>query len=267
MQPSRWTISVLFLSTPSARRATELRLVGCCRFLFLSTPSARRATPGTPITFEEDSIFLSTPSARRATRHEEVSSMAKAFLSTPSARRATSLPTAREQPYQFLSTPSARRATNDTKNIEKCLQISIHALCEEGDGAVQSRAMHRPYFYPRPLRGGRLCYLMDGRWTTLISIHALCEEGDFGGVAYCRDCQNFYPRPLRGGRRHAVRCIKSEQKFLSTPSARRATEVVAAVAEEPVISIHALCEEGDVLNTAAQEPVSISIHALCEEGD
>ena len=56
-----------------------------------------------------------------------------------------------------------------------------------------------------------------------ISIHALCEEGDnfLGGV--CSDSQDFYPRPLRGGRRvnHDLRDVP--RKFLSTPSARRAT--------------------------------------------
>ena len=43
----------------------------------------------------------------------------------------------------------------------KALEISIHALCEEGDQDVQS--------YDRS--------------TELISIHALCEEGD------CLNCE------------------------------------------------------------------------------
>ena len=56
-----------FLSTPSARRATQdwsdrmLDLI-----LFLSTPSARRATNGNTI-YDGVEVFLSTPSARRAT--------------------------------------------------------------------------------------------------------------------------------------------------------------------------------------------------------
>ena len=36
------------------------------------------------------------------------------------------------------------------------------------------------------------------------------------------------------------------QIFLSTPSARRATEYIAAIFEPDEISIHALREEGDV---------------------
>ena len=39
--------------------------------------------------------------------------------------------------------------------------------------------------------------------------------------------------------------IKHVDKFLSTPSVRRATAVRLGLAGEPVISIHALREEGD----------------------
>ena len=59
----------------------------------------------------------------------------------------------------FLSTPSARRATVAAGDLLSQLQISIHALREEGDADDR-------------LRG-----VAEGR----ISIHALREEGD-GGV-------------------------------------------------------------------------------------
>ena len=57
-------------------------------------------------------------------------------------------------------------------------------------------------------------------------------------------------------------------KFLSTPSARRATLDLVIAAALYVISIHALREEGDfgpafIVRVAA----NISIHALREEGD
>ena len=78
--------------------------------------------------------------------------------------------------------------------------------------------------------------------------------------------------------------------FLSTPSARRATVVIRMMAAWSIISIHALCEEGDLLTRCIRQTldtflstpsarratvncwivyvlVSISIHALCEEGD
>ena len=37
---------------------------------------------------------------------------------------------------QFLSTPSARRATEQQKQTQQKLDISIHALREEGDSLV-----------------------------------------------------------------------------------------------------------------------------------
>ena len=55
--------------------------------------------------------------------------------------------------------------------------------------------------------------------------------------------------------------------FLSTPSARRATHELDHGQRAQVISIHALCEEGDVDRADVPEGVVISIHALCEEGD
>ena len=103
----------------------------------------------------------------------------------------------------------------------------------------------RCYFYPRPPRGGRpVCpgalgppggFLStpSARRATFpaaircgcctISIHALREEGD----AIVRSCASFlpyfYPRPPRGGRPIMCLCCNVRQRFLSTPSARRAT--------------------------------------------
>ena len=79
-------------------------------------------------------------------------------------------------------------------------------------------------------------------------------------------------------------------KFLSTPSARRATPSRCHLQKLFCISIHALCEEGDQTDTTLAmtlanfyprplrggrplvhdgilDPRNISIHALCEEGD
>ena len=123
---------------------------------------------------------------------------------------------------KFLSTPSARRATSERRAARTPLQISIHALREEGDRAGAQR--RRPYsnFYPRPPRGGRPEYLgdlrvikeflstpsarratkqADGKTTeATISIHALREEGDEQGHGRGKAGFDFYPRPPRGGR-------------------------------------------------------------------
>ena len=58
--------------------------------------------------------FLSTPSARRATCTASDRGRPRKFLSTPSARRATASSSASSVRLSFLSTPSARRATHRT---------------------------------------------------------------------------------------------------------------------------------------------------------
>ena len=124
-------------------------------------------------------------------------------------------------------------------------------------------------FYPRPPRGGRpLCclYCQQGK---KISIHALREEGDLD----------------------AWRETMTQHRFLSTPSARRATNQKSAQSRSilnfyprpprggrpgahrhsgryDAISIHALREEGDPQTQPSRAWASrISIHALREEGD
>ena len=81
------------------------------RILFLSTPSARRATACFPPRPRKQGEFLSTPSARRATSIPRKAFEEFVFLSTPSARRATYPKKTGKQYALFLSTPSARRAT------------------------------------------------------------------------------------------------------------------------------------------------------------
>ena len=55
--------------------------------------------------------------------------------------------------------------------------------------------------------------------------------------------------------------------FLSTPSARRATDLAGWIVEMLSISIHALREEGDPRPVRSVRCGRISIHALREEGD
>ena len=56
-----------------------------------------------------------------------------------------------------------------------------------------------------------------------ISIHALREEGDSPQIFWNSCRMNFYPRPPRGGRPDGGIWKLEAKKFLSTPSARRAT--------------------------------------------
>ncbi|CUM68773.1 Uncharacterised protein [Faecalibacterium prausnitzii] len=124
------------------------------------------------------------------------------FLSTPSARRATCRGSRRHwRGCRFLSTPSARRATPGQPPPLAGLSISIHALREEGDWYTWGAQSIQVHFYPRPPRGGRRRGSAAGAPPLAISIHALREEGD----AFVRGLW------------------QKMAKFLSTPSARRAT--------------------------------------------
>ena len=60
---------------------------------------------------------------------------------------------------KFQSTPSARRATTSAVAVNPALQISIHALREEGDSAGAIVPAFFLYFNPRPPRGGRLLFI------------------------------------------------------------------------------------------------------------
>ncbi len=146
--------------------------------------------------------------------------------------------------------------------------ISIHALREEGDRPPASELGLCENFYPRPPRGGRPAGIRRAWQRIPISIHALREEGDAGSRYSPRLQQYFYPRPPRGGRRNRSTTRRPARRFLSTPSARRATQPFRPKLCKKVISIHALREEGDmycmVLDLRRR---FISIHALREEGD
>ena len=60
---------------------------------------------------------------------------------------------------------------------------------------------------------------------------------------------DFYPRPPRGGRPPILGIQYSHARFLSTPSARRATTGICKSWKNWEISIHALREEGDLTLT------------------
>ena len=212
---------------------------------FLSTPSARRATNyeysleyGENISIHalreegdnQNSLdrvrtvpFLSTPSARRATgRLIYFDFQTGNFYPRPPRGGRRELHGVHSAQRIFLSTPSARRAT---------IFFIRHLLVGI-------------YFYPRPPRGGRrkttgapgrsraflstpsarraTLTLTERNRAGLISIHALREEGDLTddaiewiadisihalreeGDGHLQICpaglSNFYPRPPRGGR-------------------------------------------------------------------
>ena len=214
-----------FLSTPSARRATGSPVLGNLSFArFLSTPSARRATVHR--TAARERIRISIHALREEGDQQLNGQIVMAEL--------ISIHALREEGDSTMTNPNVR------------FYISIHALREEGDENEFNPCDLKSYFYPRPPRGGRrradcLCAVLleisihalreEGdalavflcKFSNFISIHALREEGDREAAFSAWTIKNFYPRPPRGGRPVYLNFTMKRGLFLSTPSARRAT--------------------------------------------
>ena len=193
--------------------------------VFLSTPSARRATGSARFCAGAWWHFYPRPPRGGRRQGAEKGVHVIPFLSTPSARRATdanhhdsrrsriSIHALREEGdfggfdliaprKNFYPRPPRGGRQKAPAQSGKSNRISIHALREEGDKAPARSPPQSANFYPRPPRGGRRSSaLIFSSPSMYISIHALREEGD-GQV---------YPAHPR--------C----PQFLSTPSARRAT--------------------------------------------
>ena len=148
--------SFLFLSTPSARRATPVRCRTPLRCRFLSTPSARRATWQTLRSRCRPAYFYPRPLRGGRRRTHTVFQPDRVFLSTPSARRATSAGAVSGAVGAISIHALCEEGDSTATSLGYSVEISIHALCEEGDGGHGAGPHHH-------LR---------------ISIHALCEEGD-----------------------------------------------------------------------------------------
>ena len=196
-----------FLSTPSARRATRITEDNVPAKLFLSTPSARRATRGCAGTGRPSVNFYPRPP--RGGRRSKATSRARPsrnfYPRPPRGGRHRLQQRWRPHPEQdFYPRPPRGGRPVCAVLFEGLMDISIHALREEGDGARRhqrgglhiflstpsarrattssvSLAAAAFYFYPRPPRGGRpVCaVLFEGLMD--ISIHALREEGDKEG--------------------------------------------------------------------------------------
>ena len=152
-------------------------------FVFLSTPSARRATR-----YDRAGLHRLRISIHALREEGDLSGFSRVYLLSyfyprppRGGRPRESLPVS--LPQLFLSTPSARRATPCAVHLRCMRQISIHALREEGDLTSHRSPCATVYFYPRPPRGGRPPSFFCGRAVVVISIHALREEGDVSGPA------------------------------------------------------------------------------------
>ena len=154
--------------------------------LFLSTPSARRATPAGRLQRVLHRHFYPRPPrggrledvigvdggrciSIHALREEGDGACYQSFLlcwyfypRPPRGGRRASRQGSNSF-WVFLSTPSARRATVEERLHRDGIGISIHALREEGDPKALSGRKRRRHFYPRPPRGGRLLRGYSGK--------------------------------------------------------------------------------------------------------
>ena len=284
-------LDAVFLSTPSARRATHSPQCGsgCKRYFYPRPPRGGRPSPLAPRSTL--TRFLSTPSARRATLAACAALHADAISIHALREEGDTVPSSETTSVEdFYPRPPRGGRLQPVFQGKNCC-LNFYPRPPRGGRPINlgSGAM-RGDFYPRPPRGGRrraenvvtadtlFLSTPSARRATHprfccsgesgISIHALREEGDVCGSPHAGH----------------------HKGFLSTPSARRATKVGGHGLQVRRISIHALREEGDLsrmaqnlqqvkfLSTpsarrATHQRISdgagaaISIHALREEGD
>ena len=222
---------------------------------FLSTPSARRATlDGIPDEPNEKYFYPRPPRGGRPAFPTSMRPVAKNFYPRPPRGGRPGLPR-RHGRHPEISIHALREEGDVMgKSHKEIAKISIHALREEGDRQNGDELNFSGLFLSTPSARRATMQLPLRVFDYKISIHALREEGDATG-AYCRaKADDFYPRPPRGGRRGRFVAPSKAYVFLSTPSARRATDPRVLLQRARTISIHALREEGDVHQTAHSRP-------------
>ena len=263
------------------------------RFLFLSTPSARRAT-GSLAFFQAGDVdfYPRPPRGGRQSDSEDFTvtqtisihalreegdftsvrlfwAISRNFYPRPPRGGRRFVMASLSDAAVFLSTPSARRATVQ-RRVDSSAGGNFYPRPPRGGrpGPRRSRPGKSSNFYPRPPRGGRLRDAVRGLSGQMISIHALREEGD---RAVCDKLTQLADISIHALREEGDLIFSSSTgmrwAFLSTPSARRATADHVLNQMQGKISIHALREEGDHSLFASQSFLDISIHALREEGD
>ena len=227
--PKMLLFSARFQSTPSARRATDS--VGQFQAFHGNfnprPPRGERPIPQVlpALLFAISIHALREESDRRLSSH---SCRTGNFNPRPPRGERHQFPRIRLQLLRFQSTPSARRATTAGEAMPLHLQISIHALREEGDRrtAIGYRlksiiSIHALREEGDKISSGIRVFLQP------ISIHALREEGDSRRAAAVTAFQYISIHALREeGDTSLHGCLRRWTEFQSTPSARRATHTV-----------------------------------------
>ena len=190
--------------------------------------------------------FQSTLSLRRATRRgPSMQRSSSLFQSTLSLRRATTITSSGSSSWIFQSTLSLRRATPGDRRGGGRRCISIHALLAESDRNPPAWTSARARFQSTlSLRRATVMRTINvnfrGFQSTLslrratrlwgnqtpdhwISIHALLAESDQGVAEGITSQSDFNPRSPCGERPAIRSSLRTEFRFQSTLSLRRAT--------------------------------------------
>ena len=171
-------LQVLFLSTPSARRATK-NCITIFNGLVISIPAPREeGDPRTADSGSTGNVFLSTPSARRATTGREHDRLQRRYFYPRPPRGGRRRNTSRTpwRPYFYPRPPRGGRHT------------------------IRARARDLEHFYPRPPRGGRPKSGSGDATTFLFLSTPSARRATTRPMRCTSSAQNFYPRPPRGGR-------------------------------------------------------------------
>ena len=192
---------IIFLSTPSARRATgSFLVIVYAQRISIHALREEGDRPASITTAGANNFYPRPPRGGRPGHVKLVDHDSDFYPRPPRGGR-------RHRPCPdcgaFRISIHALREEGDAGPtvVPPTTMISIHALREEGDQLSHHSPSMTANFYPRPPRGGRRCYATHVCVQFIISIHALREEGDFAFLALADFVLNFYPRPPRGGRR------------------------------------------------------------------
>ena len=193
--------------------------------IFLSTPSARRATTSSKLIKFSQTISIHALREEGDVSGADSDSGRTGFLSTPSARRATCRPACILLCGSYFYPRPPRGGRRLVHLFPAAFEsISIHALREEGDGRPHHHGIYYGLISIHALREEG-----DVRLNTAVLLYVEFLSTPSARRATCQGVKprnervDFYPRPPRGGRRRPADPASPHHQFLSTPSARRAT--------------------------------------------
>ena len=216
---------VIFLSTPSARRATRSVFAESIKCTSISIHALREEGDAGAAAFGRCRTRISIHALREEGDQGGASTPSGAqdfYPRPPRGGRPVAVSRQLLTEHFYPRPPRGGRLADVVKQRVDFL-ISIHALREEGDVQCVINCVQLFEFLSTPSARRATANIGEQAILNKISIHALREEGD--GIR--------------------AQPATAASRFLSTPSARRATRAHCNGHRHYQISIHALREEGD----------------------